>query len=503
MKALSRSRASLLAGSMFATTALAGLGGIVGAIVLMPGAVLAQTCTPAPAQGAPPAVQAIGPGGFEAPIVATAAQDIWYATAPWQDRQADLRDSALLSPNDHGGFTPGVWIKAVGDWTSRTDKIDPPAGFTFDLDYRQDTYGVVAGIDGAGRVGGGVGLIGIAGGYLNSQLNFNSHIGLADQNYDGGTAAVYATWLMDQFFIDGMFKVDFLTLRANAFGGSGSINVDTYGGRFETGYRIPIGSGTLEPVGTLGYTTTTIGNANVLGTVLHWGSENSFRGALGLRFSLPVVTNDSYMIKLAVDGRVWDEFDGRNQAVLLSGSPLTAVGVGDNFSGAFGEVGGAMNLFSRDGHSSAFITGSYKFKTNYNEGKVAIGYRYQWGAPPPPPPPPPPAPVAKDFVVYFPFDQYVLTPEAQSVVQQAADYAKSGNATTVTVVGHTDTSGGFAYNMRLSERRAKATADALVGQGVNQTVLKVDWKGKTDLAVQTPDGVKEPLNRRSTISINF
>jgi outer membrane protein OmpA-like peptidoglycan-associated protein len=89
------------------------------------------------------------------------------------------------------------------------------------------------------------------------------------------------------------------------------------------------------------------------------------------------------------------------------------------------------------------------------------------------------------------------------VVQQAADYAKSGNATTVTVVGHTDTSGGFAYNMRLSERRAKATADALVGQGVNQTVLKVDWKGKTDLAVQTPDGVKEPLNRRSTISINF
>ena len=109
----------------------------------------------------------------------------------------------------------------------------------------------------------------------------------------------------------------------------------------------------------------------------------------------------------------------------------------------------------------------------------------------------------KEFIVYFPFDQYVLTPEAQSVVQQAADYAKSGNATTVTVVGHTDTSGGFAYNMRLSERRAKATADALVSQGVAQTTLNVDWKGKTDLAVQTPDGVKEPLNRRATIHVQF
>jgi outer membrane protein OmpA-like peptidoglycan-associated protein len=43
----------------------------------------------------------------------------------------------------------------------------------------------------------------------------------------------------------------------------------------------------------------------------------------------------------------------------------------------------------------------------------------------------------------------------------------------------------------------------MVGLGIPQTVMNVDWKGKTDLAVPTPDGVKEPLNRRSTISINF
>ncbi|RYF97899.1 MAG: OmpA family protein, partial [Caulobacteraceae bacterium] len=121
----------------------------------------------------------------------------------------------------------------------------------------------------------------------------------------------------------------------------------------------------------------------------------------------------------------------------------------------------------------------------------------------PPPPPPPAAAEAKQFVVYFPFDQYVLTPEAQAVVQEAATYATSGNATRVIVVGHTDTSGPADYNMRLSERRAKATADALVGLGVGQSTLQVDWKGETDLAVPTPDGVKEPLNRRSTIDINF
>ena len=105
--------------------------------------------------------------------------------------------------------------------------------------------------------------------------------------------------------------------------------------------------------------------------------------------------------------------------------------------------------------------------------------------------------------MYFPFDQSILTTDAQAVVQQAAQYAMSGAATQVTVIGHADTSGSLAYNVRLSERRAKAVADALVGLGVNQGVMQVDWKGETEPAVATGDGVKEPLNRRSTISINF
>jgi OOP family OmpA-OmpF porin len=110
--------------------------------------------------------------------------------------------------------------------------------------------------------------------------------------------------------------------------------------------------------------------------------------------------------------------------------------------------------------------------------------------------------VAREFIVYFPFDQSVLTPDAQNVIQQAAQYATTGNAATVVVVGHTDSSGSTKYNAGLSERRAKATADALVGKGIAQSKLQVDWKGESQLAVPTGDGVKEPLNRRATISIN-
>lgn len=71
----------------------------------------------------------------------------------------------------------------------------------------------------------------------------------------------------------------------------------------------------------------------------------------------------------------------------------------------------------------------------------------------------------------------MLTPEAQAVIQDAARYASAGAATRVILVGHADTSGPLDYNVRLSERRAKAVADSLVGIGVNQTAMSVDWKG--------------------------
>ena len=169
------------------------------------------------------------------------------------------------------------------------------------------------------------------------------------------------------------------------------------------------------------------------------------------------------------------------------------------------------------------------FSGKYEDQSLTLGLRYAFAAPPEPipapeplpepapepaplPPPlpepapvPPPAPApfeAREFIVYFPFDQSVLTPEAQTVVQEAATYAGGGAATRVQVVGHADTSGSAAYNIRLSERRARAVADAMVGLGVNPALITADWRGEAAPAVATGDGVKEPLNRRATIGIN-
>uniref|UniRef100_UPI0026088494 OmpA family protein n=1 Tax=uncultured Brevundimonas sp. TaxID=213418 RepID=UPI0026088494 len=122
---------------------------------------------------------------------------------------------------------------------------------------------------------------------------------------------------------------------------------------------------------------------------------------------------------------------------------------------------------------------------------------------PPPGPTPPPIPVEREFVVYFDWDRSDLTTEASQVVSQAANYARSGRPTRILIVGHADTSGSAAYNVGLSNRRSRTVADALVAQGVNGGVISLDGKGETALARPTADGVREPLNRRATIGINF
>jgi outer membrane protein OmpA-like peptidoglycan-associated protein len=100
-------------------------------------------------------------------------------------------------------------------------------------------------------------------------------------------------------------------------------------------------------------------------------------------------------------------------------------------------------------------------------------------------------------VIYFPFDQYVITPEAQSVLQDAAKYATDGHASKETIVGYTDTSGSVAYNLRLSERRAKATADGLVALGVPQASLDVSWKSRPATASRNPSIAGRPSTSTS------
>ena len=98
------------------------------------------------------------------------------------------------------------------------------------------------------------------------------------------------------------------------------------------------------------------------------------------------------------------------------------------------------------------------------------------------------------WTIYFGFDKYNLTPEAQSVIDQIV----AETSGPLSVIGHTDTSGSSAYNQALGQRRADSVSSALQAQG--KELCSAVSRGESELAVQTGDGVREPLNRRAVVA---
>ena len=129
-------------------------------------------------------------------------------------------------------------------------------------------------------------------------------------------------------------------------------------------------------------------------------------------------------------------------------------------------------------------------------------------APPPPPPPPPvveaaPPPqctVTMPIVIYFEWDVDSPPAEADAVITQTAQSMNLCGWHSLSLAGHADRSGSDRYNMGLSQRRANNVAAKLTTAGLPAEAISIKAFGESSPAVQTPDGVREPLNRRVEIT---
>jgi len=150
---------------------------------------------------------------------------------------------------------------------------------------------------------------------------------------------------------------------------------------------------------------------------------------------------------------------------------------------------------------------------NVADDTVLVSLRYSFGTPPAAPAPAPVVPVAeappaapapapeaqRAFQVFFDFNKSDITDDAAAIIQKAADAVTAGHIASIAVTGHTDTVGSAAYNQKLSERRADAVKKQLLADGVSGADITTVGVGKTGLLVPTPDGVREPQNRRAEI----
>jgi OmpA-OmpF porin, OOP family len=153
-----------------------------------------------------------------------------------------------------------------------------------------------------------------------------------------------------------------------------------------------------------------------------------------------------------------------------------------------------------------------KVDANYDSHSILVGARFNFGGP---------APVVlreekvataaapvtetvqsvpeKTYLVFFDFDQAVITPEGMKILEEAAANAGKANVVRINVTGHTDRSGTDKYNQRLSEKRAAAVKNALIKLGLNAKEIVTMAKGESEPLVATDDGVREPQNRRVEI----
>ena len=156
----------------------------------------------------------------------------------------------------------------------------------------------------------------------------------------------------------------------------------------------------------------------------------------------------------------------------------------------------------------------FSFDGDYEHQAITVGLRYSYAAPAPvvvqpdptPQPEPQPQPAmcpTSEFVVYFEWDRSNLNQAALETIDAAVQRARECNIASIVLVGHTDTSGSTAYNQGLSERRAAVVRDALVARGLGAGAITTQARGETDLARATRDGVREPLNRRTAVTITF
>lgn len=156
----------------------------------------------------------------------------------------------------------------------------------------------------------------------------------------------------------------------------------------------------------------------------------------------------------------------------------------------------ARTTFARATHSYTRI-GNYTAKVTVDDGK---GGSCSASAP---------ITIIQKFVladkggkVLFDFNKAVLKPEAKTQLARVLQALKEQPGLQTHIVGHTDSKGSDAYNMRLSQQRAESVAAYLVQNGVPRQNITTDFRGKREPVASNATDEGRAQNRRVEITVS-
>lgn len=104
--------------------------------------------------------------------------------------------------------------------------------------------------------------------------------------------------------------------------------------------------------------------------------------------------------------------------------------------------------------------------------------------------------------VFFGFDMYNLTDEAQATLQRQAAWLNANPSVTLLVEGHADERGTREYNLALGERRATAVKNYLVTLGISPGRLSTISYGKERPVALGHNEAAWAQNRRGVSVVN-
>jgi OmpA-OmpF porin, OOP family len=103
--------------------------------------------------------------------------------------------------------------------------------------------------------------------------------------------------------------------------------------------------------------------------------------------------------------------------------------------------------------------------------------------------------------VFFDFDSHVLRSNSTPELNRIVAMMKERPTMQVEIAGHTDASGPEAYNLKLSERRAKSVSKYLSSQGVDDSRILVAFFGETKPVAENKTKAGQRKNRRVEFKI--
>jgi len=278
---------------------------------------------------------------------------------------------------------PAFWVRGYGDFEEREGSASvtvPGAGagtLTFDQRYRQRAGGVLAGGDlifkGITSADDAL-ILGVLGGYSASRITLS---GTGRHELDGGSVGVYGTYLKGNFFLDAMFKVDFLEFETNIVLLPTTADVRNYSFLANVGYKFDLQRGWyFEPTIGIEHVRTEFSNQAFLATSIVTLEDASLtRGRFGARIGTSWI-QDNLRIEpsLALFGHYY--FEATGATVQLGGTSGTIVLPTDEGK-LRGELQGSVNVFNLTTGVSGFLRGDLRFGDDVIGGGARAGIRIQ------------------------------------------------------------------------------------------------------------------------------